>query len=49
MSESISVQPEWCLSLPIQQQSVLFLAARGPDGIKKRHLLGYSGEVVSEQ
>lgn len=32
-----SVQPEWCLALPIQQQSVLFLAARGPDGIAKQH------------
>lgn len=32
-----SVQPEWCLNLPIQQQSVLLLAARGPDGIAKAH------------
>lgn len=32
-----SVQPEWCLKLPLQQQSVLFLAARGPDGIAKAH------------
>jgi hypothetical protein len=32
-----SVQPEWCLALPIQQQSVLLLAARGPDGIAKAH------------
>lgn len=32
-----SVQPEWCTSLPMQQQSVLFLAARGPDGIAKYH------------
>lgn len=32
-----SVQPEWCLSLPIQQQSVLLLASRGPDGISKSH------------
>jgi hypothetical protein len=32
-----SVQPEWCAELPIQQQSVLFLAGRGPDGIAKDH------------
>jgi hypothetical protein len=32
-----SVQPEWCRSLTIQQQSVLFLASRGPDGIGKWH------------
>jgi hypothetical protein len=32
-----SVQPEWCLELPVQQQSVLFLAGRGPDGIAKDH------------
>lgn len=32
-----SVQPLWCLALPIQQQSVLLLAARGPDGIAKSH------------
>lgn len=34
---TISVQPEWCLALPLQQQSVLLLAARGPDGIPKSH------------
>lgn len=33
----VSVQPEWCRKLPIQQQSVLFLAGRGPDGVGKRH------------
>lgn len=33
----ISVQPEWCLQLPLQQQSVLLLATRGPDGIEKHH------------
>jgi hypothetical protein len=33
----ISVQPDWCLNLPLQQQSVLLLAARGPDGIPKPH------------
>ncbi len=32
-----SVQPEWCRELPLQQQSVLLLAARGPDGIAKYH------------
>lgn len=32
-----SVQPEWCRRLPLQQQSVLLLAARGPDGINKDH------------
>jgi hypothetical protein len=30
-----SVQPEWCRELPLQQQSVLFLGARGPDGAVK--------------
>lgn len=33
----VSVQPEWCRRLPVQQQSVLFLAGRGPDGIGKYH------------
>ena len=33
----LSVQPEWCLCLPLQQQSVLLLAARGPDGLAKSH------------
>lgn len=33
----VSVQPEWCRKLPIQQQSVLFLAGRGPDGVAKIH------------
>jgi hypothetical protein len=32
-----SVQPEWCTQLPLQQQSVLFLAGRGPDGVPKNH------------
>lgn len=32
-----SVQPAWALRLPLQQQSVLLLAARGPDGIPKTH------------
>jgi len=33
--KQLSVQPEWCWYLPLQQQSVLFLAARGPDGVAK--------------
>lgn len=33
----ISVQPEWCKALPLQQQSVLLLATRGPDGLGKNH------------
>lgn len=46
-----SIQPEWCLDLPIQQQSVLFLAARGPDGIAKFHpckavVRAYRGTVL---
>ena len=36
-SKIVSVQPEWCRKLSLQQQSVLFLAARGPDGIAKHH------------
>jgi hypothetical protein len=36
-TKHISVQPEWCQFLPLQQQSVLLLAARGPDGIAKAH------------
>jgi hypothetical protein len=31
------VQPDWCLGLPIEQQAVLLLAARGPDGIGEIH------------
>lgn len=33
----VSVQPEWCRRLPVQQQSVLFLGGRGPDGMPKHH------------
>lgn len=33
----ISVQPAWALALPLQQQSVLLLACRGPDGVAKEH------------
>lgn len=48
---SRSVQPAWCRELPIQQQSVLFLAARGPDGIAKAHpckdvVRAYRGTVL---
>jgi hypothetical protein len=32
-----SVQPDWCRLLTFQQQSILFLASRGPDGIPKDH------------
>lgn len=32
-----SVFPDWLLQLPLQQQSVLILACRGPDGINKFH------------
>jgi hypothetical protein len=31
------VFPEWMLKLTMQQQSVLVLAARGPDGVEKYH------------
>jgi hypothetical protein len=34
---SLSIQPAWCRSLSLQQQSVLLLAGRGPDGIDKMH------------
>jgi hypothetical protein len=37
MNIELSVQPEWCRLLPLQQQSVLLLAGRGPDGISKDH------------
>lgn len=37
MEKATSVQPAWCLNLTLQQQSVLLLAARGPDGIPKSH------------
>ena len=47
----LSVQPAWCLNLPLQQQSVLMLAARGPDGIAKHHpckniVRAYRGTVL---
>lgn len=34
---NVSVQPSWMAGLPIQMQSVLYLAARGPDGAGKEH------------
>ena len=37
MKKSISVQPKWAAKLSMQQQSVLFLAARGADGTSKNH------------
>ena len=45
------VFPEWMDNLPMQQQSVLLLAARGPDGIGKRHpckdvVRAYRGTVL---
>jgi hypothetical protein len=47
----LSVQPEWMTSLPLQMQSVLLLAARGPDGIAKYHpcknvVRAYRGTVL---
>lgn len=46
-----SVQPTWCLTLPLQQQSVLLLAARGPDGVAKTNpcksvVRAYRGTVL---
>jgi len=32
-----SVQQEWMLDLSLQQQSVLLMACRGPDGMRKSH------------
>jgi len=37
MSTANIVFQEWMLELPMQQQSVLVLACRGPDGIAKFH------------
>lgn len=46
-----SVQPSWCRDLTLQQQSVLLLAARGPDGVEKVNpcksvVQAYRGEVL---
>jgi len=38
VDERLSVVPDWISSLPLQQQSVLLLAARGPDGAGKDHV-----------
>jgi hypothetical protein len=48
---TLSVQPEWCRALPLQQQSVMLLAARGPDGVTKMHpckgvVVAYRGCVL---
>lgn len=37
VSATVSVFPDWMATLPMQQQSVLVLAARGPDGARKHH------------
>lgn len=47
----MSVQPEWMTFLPLQMQSVLLLAARGPDGVAKYHpcknvVRAYRGTVL---
>jgi hypothetical protein len=48
---SLSVQPYWCRRLPVQQQSVMLLASRGPDGVGKYHpckavVRAYRGTVL---
>lgn len=35
---SIPLFPEWMSAIPLQQQAVIVLALRGPDGFPKRHL-----------
>jgi hypothetical protein len=47
----VSVFPDWMAGLTMQQQSVLILAARGPDGIAKLHpckdvVRAYRGTVL---
>lgn len=47
----ISVFPEWISGLRMQQQSVLLLASRGPDGVGKNHpcksvVRAYRGTVL---
>lgn len=47
----VSIQPEWMKALPVQQQGVLFLATRGPDGVEKFHpckavVRAYRGTVM---
>ena len=48
----MSVQPTWAAALTYQQQSVLFLATRGPDGVAKKHpckavYAAYRGTVLN--
>ena len=38
MNEPLSAFPEWLSKLTIQQQTVLMLGSRGPDGISKDHV-----------
>lgn len=45
------VLPEWLFRLPFQQQSVIILALRGPDGVRKHHpckeiVRAYRGTVL---
>lgn len=47
----LSVQPQWMTTLPLQMQSVLLLAARGPDNVAKHHpcknvVRAYRGTVL---
>lgn len=47
----LSVQPTWMTTLTLQQQSVLMLASRGPDGTAKHHpckdvIRAYRGTVL---
>ena len=33
----LSIQPDWCKELPLEQQTVLMMAIRGPDGMHRQH------------
>lgn len=33
----VSIQPDWCKELPLEQQTVLMMAIRGPDGMHRQH------------
>lgn len=51
IDEKNCVFPEWMFRLPFQQQSVLVLALRGPDNIRKHHPMkevqrAYRGTVL---
>lgn len=37
MQNNSFILPDWMIKLPMQQQSVLILGLRGPDGIRKNH------------